>query len=60
MKEEIIKRFIGISCAWLDPNGKEESEYFGFADKEKQIRYCTECPLNWGGKCCHHAIRFWV
>ena len=38
MKDQIIKRFTGISCAWLDPNGKEESEYFGFADKEKQIR----------------------
>ena len=38
MREQIFKRFTGISCAWLDPNGKEESEYFGFADKEKQIR----------------------
>ena len=31
-----------------------------YTDKEKQIRYRTECPLNWGEKCCHHAIRFWV
>ena len=37
MKDQIIKKFPGISCAWIDAAGKEGSEYFGFADKEMQI-----------------------
>ena len=38
MKDQIIKRFPGIGCAWVNSEGKEGSEYFGFADKGKQIR----------------------
>ena len=38
MKDQIIKRFPGIGCAWVDSAGKEGSEYFEFTDKEKQIR----------------------
>ena len=33
MREQIFKRFTGINCAWVDPAGKEGTEYFGFADK---------------------------
>ena len=37
MKQQIIERFPGISCAWMDAVGKAETECFGFADREKQI-----------------------
>ena len=34
MKQQIIDRFPGISCAWADAAGKETIEYYGFADME--------------------------
>ena len=34
MKQQIIDRFPGISCAWTDAAGKETTEYYGFADME--------------------------
>ena len=34
MKQQIIARFPGISCAWVDAAGKETTEYYGFADME--------------------------
>ena len=34
MKQQIIERFPGISCAWADAAGKETTEYYGFADME--------------------------
>ena len=34
MKQQIIDRFPGISCAWADTAGKETTEYYGFADME--------------------------
>ena len=34
MKQQIIDRFPGISCAWADAAGKETTEYYGFADME--------------------------
>ena len=34
MKQQIIDRFPGISCAWADATGKETIEYYGFADME--------------------------
>ena len=34
MKQKIIDRFPGISCAWLDAAGKETAEFHGFADRE--------------------------
>ncbi len=37
MKEQIIERFPGISCAWTDAGGKTETECRGFADREKGI-----------------------
>ena len=37
MKQQIIGRFPGISCAWTDAAGKESVEYFGFADRENRI-----------------------
>lgn len=37
MKQQIINRFPGIGCAWVDANGKTLSEYFGFADRENHI-----------------------
>ena len=36
MKQQIIERFPGISCAWADTSGKTASEYHGLADKESQ------------------------
>ena len=36
MKQRIIDRFPGISCAWADAAGKETTEYYGFADRESQ------------------------
>ena len=37
MKQQIIERFPGISCAWMDPVRKTETECNGVADREKQI-----------------------
>ena len=37
MKQQIIDRFPGIGCAWVDASGKELSEYYGFADRENHI-----------------------
>ena len=37
MKQQIINRFPGIGCAWVDANGKTLSEYYGFADRENHI-----------------------
>ncbi len=34
MKQQIIDRFPGIGCAWVDAAGKETAEYYGFADRE--------------------------
>ena len=34
MKKQIIDRFPGISCAWVDAAGKETTESYGFADRE--------------------------
>ena len=34
MKQQIIDRFPGTSCAWTDAAGKETTEYYGFADME--------------------------
>ena len=37
MKQQIIDRFPGIGCAWVDAGGKESAEYYGFADKENLV-----------------------
>ena len=37
MKEQIIDRFPGISCAWVDAGGKVSTEYYGFAYRENRI-----------------------
>jgi CubicO group peptidase (beta-lactamase class C family) len=37
MKQQIISRFPGISCACMDATGKETTEYYGVSDKEKNI-----------------------
>ena len=37
MKQQIIERFPGISCAWKDAGSKAETECYGFTDREKQI-----------------------
>ena len=37
MKHEIIERFPGISCAWMDAGRKTATECCGVADKEKLI-----------------------
>ena len=34
MKQQIIGRFPGIGCAWVDAAGKETAEYYGYADRE--------------------------
>ena len=36
MKDQIIKRFSGIACAWVNKED-ESAEYFGFADKENNV-----------------------
>ena len=36
-RRKIAERFPGIGCAWTDAAGKESAEYFGAADREKQI-----------------------
>lgn len=37
MDHQIIDRFPGISCAYMDTDGKETTEYYGVADKESNI-----------------------
>ena len=37
MLEEIMSRFPGISCAYVDETGKETTEYYGVSDKEQNI-----------------------
>ena len=37
MKQQIIERFPGMGCAWVDAVGKEFSEYHGLADKENHV-----------------------
>lgn len=34
---DMIERFPGISCAYMDARGKEIVEYYGVSDKEKDI-----------------------
>lgn len=38
MKRQIMERFPGIGCAWMDAAGKEATEYVGFADQEEENR----------------------
>ncbi|MER1992678.1 MAG: serine hydrolase domain-containing protein [Eubacteriales bacterium] len=40
MKQQLIDRFPGISCAWADAVGKEKTECRGFSDKE------SHAPVN--------------
>ena len=35
MKQEILDRFPGISCAWTDAAGRETAECSGYADRER-------------------------
>ena len=44
MKQQIIDRFPGMGCAWVDAGGKVSTEYYGFADKENRIPV-DECTL---------------
>ena len=37
MEQQVIDRFPGTGCAWVDAAGKEAAEYHGFADKESRI-----------------------
>ena len=37
MKQQIMERFPGTGCAWMDAAGKEAAEYDGFADTENHI-----------------------
>ena len=37
MLDQMINRFPGISCAYVDVNGKVITEYYGYADKDKNI-----------------------
>ena len=37
MLEQIINRFPGISCAYMDAAGEVTTEYYGVSDKEKNI-----------------------
>ena len=37
MEQQIIERFPGTGCAWVDAGGKVSAEYYGFADKENHI-----------------------
>ena len=37
MLEKMINRFTGISCAYVDANEKVITEYYGYADKDKNI-----------------------
>ncbi len=37
MLEQIINRFPGISCAYMDATGKVTTEYYGVSDIERNI-----------------------
>ena len=37
MKQQIIDRFPGISCAWVEATGTEATKCYGFADKESRV-----------------------
>ncbi len=37
MKQQMISRFPGISCAWVDATGKETTECYGVSDRERHI-----------------------
>ena len=37
MLQQIMNRFPGISCAYVDATGKVATEYYGVSDKEKNI-----------------------
>ena len=37
MKNQIIERFPGIGCAWVNAAGEYAEEYFGFADIENKV-----------------------
>ena len=37
MLEQIINRFPGVSCAYMDESGKVTTECYGVADKESDI-----------------------
>ena len=37
MKNQIIERFPGIACAWVNAAGEYAEEYFGFADIENKV-----------------------
>ena len=37
MKNQIIERFPGIGCTWVNAAGEYAEEYFGFADKENKV-----------------------
>ena len=37
MQEQIMKRFPGISCAYVDVSGNVQTEYYGVSDKEQNI-----------------------
>ena len=38
MLEQIINRFPGVSCAYMDESGKVTTECYGVSDKEKNIK----------------------
>ena len=38
MLEQIINRFSGVSCGYMDESGKVTTECYGVADKEKNIK----------------------
>ena len=37
MEQQIRERFPGISCAYMDPEGKITTECYGFAEKENRV-----------------------
>lgn len=37
MLEQIVNRFPGVSCAYMNATGKVTTEYYGVSDKEKHI-----------------------
>ena len=52
MKQQMISRFPGISCACMDATGKETTEYYGVSDKEKNIAVDNDMPICRAGKQC--------
>lgn len=38
MLEQIINRFPGVSCGYMDESGKVTTECYGVSDKEKNIK----------------------